>query len=232
MKTYRAKSGPFQERPYYSDADIENMCADELRAVSLYPATPNPIRIDRFLEKRFNVVPSYEELGDGILGLTVFGRKGVKAILVSRTLEEEGTPSAKRRVRTTLAHEGGHCLFHAHLFAISSQKQPLFGDFTDPEAPKILCRDEGEVTTTYKGQWWEFQANKAIGALLMPKSLVVAALKDFFVPTGTLGLTAFDERQRDHATRLLVTTFEVNPVVAKIRLNQLFPMSNVTQLSL
>src|SRR3989442_14471559 len=134
MKTYRAKSGPFQERPYYSDSDIENICSDELRAVSLYPTKPGPVRIDRFIEKRFGVVPSYEDLGEGILGLTVFGASGVREILISRALEDEGTLAAKRRIRTTLAHEGGHGLFHTHLFTVSAQKQPLFGDFTDPSA--------------------------------------------------------------------------------------------------
>src|SRR5919199_282963 len=99
MKTYRAKNGPFTERPYYSDSDIETLCSDELRAVGLLPASPAAIRIDRFIEKRFKVVPSYEDLGEKILGMTIFGPQGVKAVLISRTLEEEDSVTAERRIR-------------------------------------------------------------------------------------------------------------------------------------
>src|SRR6266498_1774876 len=135
MKTFRAKTGPFTERPYYSESDIENICEDALRAVNLFPQTPSPVRIERFIEKRFDVVPSYENLGPGILGLTKFGSSGVKAIMVTRSLDEDGSLSSKRRIRTTLAHESGHGLFHTHLFALTAEKKPLFGDFTDPNAP-------------------------------------------------------------------------------------------------
>jgi hypothetical protein len=232
MKTFRAKTGPFTERPYYPDSDIENICSDELRAANLFPSTPGPIRIDRFIEKRFNVVPSYEDLGQSILGLTKFGSSGVKAIMVARFLEDDGSTSAKRRIRTTLAHEGGHGLFHTHLFAMSAEKKPLFGDFTDPDAPKILCRDEGEGLIGYQGQWWEYQANRAIGGLLMPKSLVESAVETFVIASGSLGLKSFDHSRTDEAIRLLVGTFDVNPVVARIRLGQLFPVSESAQLSL
>jgi hypothetical protein len=232
MKTFRAKIGPFKEQTYYKESDIENICSDELRATNLFPSTPGPVRIDRFIEKRFNVVHSYEDLGEGILGLTKFGPSGVKAIMIARSLEEDASLAAKRRVRTTLAHEGGHGLFHTHLFAMSAEKRPMFGDFTDPNAPKILCRDEGEAKSGYRGQWWEYQANMAIGGLLMPKLLVETAVETFLVESGSLGLKSFDHSRTDEATRLLVATFDVNPVVAKIRLGQLFPVSESAQLSL
>jgi len=79
MNTYRTHKGPFKERPYFKDQEIETICADELKAVGLFPATPSPIRIDRFIEKRFGVVPSYEDLGKGILGLTRFGKSDYSA---------------------------------------------------------------------------------------------------------------------------------------------------------
>lgn len=232
MKTLRAKTGPFTERPYYRDSEIENTCTDELRGVNLFPPTPSPIRIDRFIEKRFNVVHSYEDLGEGILGLTKFGSTGVQAIVVARALDEDRSTSARRRVRTTLAHEAGHGLFHTHLFALTAKEKPLFGDFTDPNAPKILCRDEGEASTRYQGQWWEYHANRAIGALLMPRTLVESAAQSFFSASGSLGLRGFDHARKDEAVRLLVEIFDVNPVVARIRLAQLFPGSESPQLSL
>ena len=231
MKTFRAKTGPFTERPYYSDEEIETVCNDELRALSLLPDSPAPIRIDRFIEKRF-VVPQYEDLEEGILGLTTFGPNGVKEIIVSRSLEEEGTVSARRRVRTTLAHEGGHGLFHTHLFALDRASKPLFGDFSDPSAPKVLCRDEAASAGGYKGEWWEFQANKAISALLMPRFLVHAAITEFMEPAGLLAIPTFDHSRLANAVDHLSEVFDVNPIVAKIRVQQLFPALDSRQLTL
>lgn len=231
MRTYRSNKGPFKERPYFSDSDIENICMDELRAVDLYPDSPQPIRIDRFIEKRFKVVPSYDDLGDGILGLTKFGRYGVKEVIVSTALEEAGTVAAERRIRSTLAHEGGHGIFHSRLFATANM-EALFADMADPSAPKILCRDEGESVTRYKGQWWEYQANRAIGALLLPKPLLEKALEGFLVVTGMLGFKTFDQTKRDEAVLFLADVFDVNQAVARIRLEQLYSVKESTQLTL
>jgi hypothetical protein len=232
MKTYRPKKGPFRERPYYSDSEIENTCADELRAVGLYPATPSAVRIDRFIEKRFGVTPTYEDLGKKILGFTKFGVGGVKEVVIASALEEEDTVTAERRIRSTMAHEAGHGIFHSHLFVLGAQERPLFGDFSDPSAPKILCRDEVGQSSGYKGQWWEYQANRAIGAFLLPKALVEEMLAPFCVKTGLLGYGAFDESRREVAVALLANTFEVNPAVARIRLEQVFPQNKSGQLQL
>ena len=39
-------------------------------------------------------------------------------------------------------------------------------------------------------RWWEFQANKAMGALLLPKALVGKAREPFLEAQGMLGLPA------------------------------------------
>lgn len=170
MKNLRATKGPFRERPYYSTQEVERICEDTLRGVDLYPSTPQPIRIDRLIEKHFKVTPAYEDLDNGLLGLTRFGPQGVHAVIIARALDEEGSVASDRRIRTTLAHEAGHGLLHAHLFVLGRDEGSLFGDFTEPNAPKILCRGEanpsGKNARTYS--WWEFQANLAIGALLLP----------------------------------------------------------------
>jgi hypothetical protein len=85
---------------------------DELIAAEILPNNPEPIRIDRFIEKKFGISAEYEDLGDGILGMTQFGSKGVARIIVARSLDEEGTEVAARQIRTTLAHEAGHGLLH------------------------------------------------------------------------------------------------------------------------
>jgi hypothetical protein len=227
MKTIRSKSGPTGERPHFKPNEIDRICGDELRKQGLYPSSPEPVRIDRFVEKRFGVVPRYEELPDGVLGYTKFSQKGVDGIVISAALDLEGTKVADRRIRTTLAHEAGHGLLHAYLFAFDVKPLHLFDDDSYSNH-QILCRDvqgEERKVRAYDGRWWEFQANRAIGGLLCPRSLVHDALKPFFVPTGLLDEASLDESRREEAVRMLAQVFDVNPIVAKIRLSEMCPPS-------
>lgn len=233
MKTRRSSAGPFLERPYFPDGEIEKVCADELRTVGLLPSGPEPIRIDRFIEKRFKVTPSYEHLPEGVLGLTRFNQQGVREVVVARALDEESSAVAERRIRTTLAHEGGHCLLHTHLFVLATPSHNLFGDFTDAKSPKVLCRGEvgQEARPGYDGRWWEFQANLAIGGLLIPTVLMAPALGKF-MRKSSIGLDYFDHERSEEAARVLADVFDVNPVVARIRIKQVFRTDSRQQLLL
>jgi len=237
MKTFRSKSEPFSEQPFYEPAEIESICLDELQKVNLYPTDPSPIRIDRFVEKRFGVVPTYEDLPKGLLGFTRFGTKGVEEIVVAKALDDEGTQPAERRLRTTLAHEGGHGLLHAHLFAFGTRPDSLFGDGLAGDAPKILCRDGGVSGVELKSKkppyrWWEFQANLAMGALLLPKPLVAKALEGILTVQGMLKRPSLPSEDREDAVRLLADVFDVNPILALIRLEALYPSAADRQLTL
>jgi hypothetical protein len=225
MKTIRSRSGPFSERPHFEPSEIELICADELRRAGLYPNLPEAIRVDRFVEKRFGVVPEYEDLPEGVLGFTEFSKNGVEAIVISVALDSEKSKVAERRVRTTLAHEAGHGLLHAYLFALDEKPLYLF-DSDSHSDHQILCRDvQGEERKgrAYDGRWWEFQANRAMGGLLCPEALVREALKPFLIPSGSLGAVTLDETRRERAIRTLADIFDVNPIVAKIRINELHP---------
>lgn len=224
MRSRPTPKGRFQEKPYFTDSEIESICVDELSSQNLLPDEPSPIRIDRFIEKRFGKAHVYEDLPDGVLGLTRFGPKGVSDIVVARFLEEEATMTSERRVRTTLAHEAGHALLHAYLFVLGQQK-PLFGDWSQAQTPKVLCRDSSN-------DWWEVQANMVIGPLLMPKPLVQKALLKYLTPTGAFGNPELPDEDRESATRDLADVFNVNPVVARIRLDKLFPANTSGQLRL
>ena len=240
MNTFHTKAGPFVEKPFFKPEDFETICQDELEQHGLFPSDPAPIRIDRFVEKRFNIRPSYEDLPVGLLGFTLFGPKGVEAIVVSKALDDESTQIAERRLRTTLAHESGHGLLHAHLFAFYTRPDALFGDALDALAPKILCRPGGisgsETSRIQKPpyRWYEYQANQAMGVLLLPKSLVqiVLASASILTPQGVLGTPILLANRRQAAVRLLADTFDVNPVVAKLRLEALFPLGADKQLTL
>jgi len=225
VKTLRSKSGPFDERPYYDRIDVERICLDELKAVGLLPAEPSPVRIERFIEKRFKVEPSYEEMDRGVLGYSCFGARGLEAVVISRAFAEDCSLAAERRLSTTLAHEAGHALLHGHLFALGAPQPGLFGE--EVTEPKILCRDvepSSDRPRKYDGRWWEFQANLAIGALLLPAPLVVIALGDLAASVGHIGVAAsIPDRCRSEAAARLARLFEVNPIVARLRLNELYP---------
>jgi hypothetical protein len=180
MKSFRTKRGPFQERPYYTSQEIEQIRSGELQSVGLLPTAPEATRIERFIEKRFRLTPAYEDLPPGMLGYTLFGATGPTKIVVAGALAEEGTKPAERRINTTLAHEAGHCLLHGHLFAMDSPTMQLFGDTAVSSAigSKILCRDD-QRRSTYDGKWWEYQANQAIAGLLLPRRLVEQVAEHF-----------------------------------------------------
>jgi len=235
MKTLQGRIGPFAERPYYTQEEIERICTTALRKSDLYPASPSPIRIERFIEKHFNLSPVYDDLPEGVLGFTRFGSKGVEEIIISKTLAEEGSKVAERRLNSTLAHEAGHGLLHAHLFVVESLNTPLFGEVESGKRIKVLCREEivgKQAEKKYDGKWWEYQANKVIGSLLLPKSLVLENLRSLLTKQGSLEQLSLLPSKREDAAKILASTFEVNPVVARIRLNELYPLKNDSQLTL
>src|ERR1700747_896021 len=171
MRKVATPSGPFPFQLYFEDlGEIDEICLEALKTQSLLPSRPAPIRIERFVEKQFKTALRYEDLGPENLGCTIFNSSGaVEAILVALSLEEQNTTPARRRVRSTVAHEAGHGLLHGSLFV---------GDnFPDrgKNQRRILCRSEDilvETQGSYRGRWWEFQANQAIGSLLLPRSLM------------------------------------------------------------
>jgi hypothetical protein len=129
MRKVPTPLGPFPFQLYFEDlGEIDAICLDALKTQSLLPSWPAPIRIERFVEKQFKTALRYEDLGPETLGGTIFNSSGaVEAILVSRSLEEQNTIPARRRVRSTVAHEAGHGLLHGPLFAEVNFPNPQEG---------------------------------------------------------------------------------------------------------
>lgn len=228
MKTSRATAGRFQIRLSFSTEEIDDICLEALEKSGYMPEKPEAIRVDRFVEKYFQCNAGYEDLPQGAMGYTLFNEKGkVLEVRVSNKLED-GKQSSERRVRSTWAHEAGHCLLHPTLF-IEEQGQPTFsqteGRNTNIEGRKILCRDNDIKPTgrAYDGRWWEWQANRCIGGLLLPKKLAREALSDLLVDSVVTKSPSLPPANRIEAEKRLSEVFDVNPVVARIRLNEMFP---------
>jgi hypothetical protein len=71
-----------------------------------------------------------------------------------------------------------------------------------------------------------------MGCLLMPKRLVDVAVEPYLTEQGRLGLRALDQSGRQKAVRELAEVFDVNPVVVRIRIDQLYPEMSGGQLAL
>lgn len=232
MRTYRTSSGPFTEGVYYPDDEIERICSDALRETGFMPEQPAKVRIDRFIEKRFGAPIIYESLDSGVLGFTAFGSEGVESVHIAE--DTERSIASEKRVNSTLAHEAGHCLMHSHLFCVEFNHDRLFSNDPDVSRERILCRDGDTArrASRYDGRWWEVQANKAIGALLMPQEVLIRFMDPFLEKTGFFQIPVLNESRREEAVRAAANAFEVNPAVARIRIEKFFRKSDERQLTL
>jgi hypothetical protein len=66
----------------------------------------------------------------------------------------------------------------------------------------------------------------------MPKRLMGIALQPYLVTVGQLGVPTLDNNRRSDAERALAEAFDVNPVVARYRINDLYPRPEAGQLTL
>jgi hypothetical protein len=217
VKISRAKSGPYRDRLHYTVTEIETLTEDELRKHELLPTKPRPINIDLYVEQRF-VTPRYDTLSPTLLGYTEFGASGPIDIVINEALASDKSTVAKRRVRTTIAHEGGHALLHTILHLDTGQTSLLA---SNPEERRVMCKEEDLQRNSYDGKWWEYQANLAMSSLLLPKNLTMTAL-DPFLTTTVMGGRTIDPHNITRAASAISEIFDVNPVVAKIRIQQFF----------
>jgi hypothetical protein len=222
MNERRDPSSPFGVKLWFDRGEIDDICEDSLTARGCFPQIPAPIEVETFIEKQFGCAVEYVDLGTAILGFTQFASTGAVSRMGASSVLFEGGKSGGRRARATLAHEAGHGLLHALLF-INPPRSDLFPEgMYDAGKRQIMCRAE-DLSAGYNGRWWEFQANQAIGGLLLPKRLVRQALAPFIENTGQLGQARIVEAQREAAVLKVAEIFEVNPVVARIRVSELCP---------
>jgi hypothetical protein len=239
MNTRVNPQGIIKQSLFFKKAEMDAMCHDALKKGGFLPDKPEPIRIERFVEKYFECTVVYEDMKDGVLGCTAFNANGsVKAVYVSSLLAD-GSESGRRRTNSTLAHEGGHCLMHPILFIDSGAQAKLnFAaagqvenlDFRDR---RVLCRESdfgGHQEKRYDGRWWEYQANRAIGGFLLPRKLVEVTVTPFLTSVGSLGCQNLTVGGIQKAKAEVAKVFDVNPVVAQIRLQEMYPTSEQAEL--
>jgi len=236
MRHTWSDSNQFGQNLYFTKTQIDRMCSDELKKSGFYPDEPAPVNIERFVEKHYGKV-DYLDLGEGYLGCTEFSKRGqVLRVIISSALDSDDTVTL-RRLRTTLAHEAGHCMMHPVLFIEDGLQSTFKNENSEMfRQRKILCRDDDIGSTnksskTWDGRWWEYQANRAIGGFLLPKQLVIKALEGLTIKQGITESRTLSDGNRSKATHTVSETFNVNPIVAEIRIGEIYP-ANETQMML
>lgn len=227
---------PFISKPFFPEARIERICTEALEAEGLMPTGPESIRIERFIEKRFDLNIRYEDLqsrfGKGVMGACGFDSNGrVNDIILEISLEDEGSKVAGRRVRSTVAHEGGHGLLHGPLFAErhAAEEQMKQGLIKVDECVGITpngfaCRNLGETPSNGRRfDWWEVQANMAMAALLLPRKLVDPFVRE--IMSSPMPKLAWSGKRPDWGLRdvagMVADKFDVSLSMATYRIQDL-----------
>lgn len=225
MNIRRSAGSPFGQVIFLKPHEVDKMCVEALRAAKLLPDEPSPIDIEGFIENHLKARLDFgTDLGSDVLGFTFFSDKGKPEIVGISPKLDERTQVSERRIRATLAHEAGHAMIHPILFMTEGEQPELIGKNVDLVQRRILCR-KGDINPggKYDGRWWELQANYSIGGFLLPKQLVTKCVNHLLSTTGLLGGQYLEAAAREDAIQLVAEKFEVNPIVAKIRLTTLFP---------
>ncbi len=214
MRELIDRCGRMPYRLWYEEAEIEAIMDAELRQAGPPRLRGGPaVDVDLFVERRLGLVPEYVTLPGGIQGATEFAADGRVRVQISAalSLRAEGDPGPERLLRSTLAHEAAHVLLHRTLFL--KESRVMFGG---RQTRQELCRDIRFTARGYTGEWWEWQANRGMAALLMPRRDVLDALQAWSARhPGKGGRQALQEHLR--------AAFQVSREAVRHRLRQIQP---------
>jgi hypothetical protein len=227
MRSWRDPASPWGKQIRFDDHEFEAMM-DELRfrAGGTSFRQGHGIDVDLVMMRGIGAEPDFVELPPGILGRTLFREDGDVRIEISRALCEQAEfdVTARRRLRSTMAHECGHVACHRCLYIRDTESYSLFDDsmhdVTSRPEP-IMCRSVS-IGRGYTGEWWEYQANQCMVALLLPKSLFVRAAR---AALEVKKANAFEELMRtgeaEAVVRALADDFDVSLSMTVLRLEAL-----------
>lgn len=228
MRHYRTPGSILSERTYFTRAEIEKMASDELRAAQCWPAKPEPIALEKYLQRRHGLEAMITDLNPGLMGSADFTNPQQPVISIST--EIFNGPVA--RYRSTLAHEIGHLTLHASLFLETQflraleqlRRQSLHRGFECTgndidEAPRERVNKADPLFHL------EFQANLFMVAILLPRLLVRMCVEPWTQTTSLRGggrETILIETHRQEAIQSVAETFAVSRTMATFRLAELY----------
>jgi hypothetical protein len=216
VRFYRGQDG--SQQVFIREGELEELTETELgRAMQVATESDPIVDIERFVEHHLGAeLDLGADLEAGVLGLTELRVGQPARVLVSRDLSdsafaEEPGSGVLGRWRATVAHEAIHVMLHRLLFELNADQGTLFDD--DGAAPtslmRCLKRDVGFGIRSRDPREW--QANKGMAALLMPRT--------YFAQLARRGKHA--GRTESDLVAWLATTFAVSRQAAGIRLSTL-----------
>jgi Zn-dependent peptidase ImmA (M78 family) len=205
-------------RPYKSEDEIDAECECLLRQFLALPLlTPMllPLTTDLLtvmIEEHAQQLDLYADLHENVEGLTTISSTTRPTVRINRQLS--ATPARVNRLRSTLAHELYHVVFHASYY----QEQCKQGSLFTNAASQITCSRDA-ILRPKKVDWREWQAAYGAGALLMPGAAlqqVILAYSDAY------GLPPYAEasQEAEAIITLIATSFAVSREAAAVRLRQ------------
>jgi hypothetical protein len=215
MRFYQGQDG--SQQLFIKDTELEDLIETELVKAKLLATDAAPIvDVERFIERHLGAkLDLGADLEPSVLGLTELRVGEPARVLVNRDLsdsafEEDPGSGTLGRWRATLAHEATHVMLHRLLFELNADQETMFDADEKPTSlMRCLKRDVGFGTRSRDPREW--QANKGMAALLMPRTL--------------FGELARREkgagRTESELTFWLATTFAVSRQAAGIRLGAL-----------
>ncbi len=167
MKWVRDNSGLFRQRPHYQPDELDSLCEEAIcnfltqrHGKVTFPVSTADLTV--MIEQAVDDLDSCADLDEGVDGLTdFFPRKRPRVKIASRLQQ----PYLENRLRTTLTHEYGHVLLHGFMFALDDDLKKLFDG--KPKETRHQCHRD-TIEGAGHGDWMEWQAGFACGALLMP----------------------------------------------------------------
>lgn len=215
MKYTKDPTRKFPRRPYYEMGEIDGITERLLQDAGRPRIGSSPaIDVDRVMMK-LDLEPEFGKLEKGVMGVTFFSADGGIRIVISDDLEAAARQNriSELRLRTTQAHELGHVVLHKELYVNNTPSM-----FEEAVPDPMLCREEGLGTGTYSGDWWEFQANVAMAAFLMPRTDFVQHSGAWAAANGVASpAVARDGRHHAEYIAHMADLFHVSRQAAKIR---------------
>ncbi len=223
-------------RTPHSERTLEMLAADSLRKHdSVLPRRPGPVLIDRLVEEMFGFNETYESLDRGILGEIHFGMEDRPvAIRIARRLGDLNlsiSDGVDQERRVTIAHECGHGIAHSKLFADSLRREraPLLPGFANGQI-HIACRERDlavgarPAANSTVERWLEWEANYLMGALLLPRHLLLELISPWLAGTADGISPRYLPAPRRHAAiTATADTFNVTLALAAQRLALIVP---------
>jgi hypothetical protein len=228
MRSWRDPASPWGKQIRFEDREFEAMM-DELRfnAGGECFRKGHGVDVDRVMMRALGTEPDFVDLPDGLLGRTLFREGGSVRIEISRDLCEraETDAVARRRLRSTMAHEVGHVACHRCLYIQDTESYSLFDEATlGPRVRRdpIMCRAEILNHRGYTGEWWEYQANRCMAALLLPKRLFSETVHQALEARGAMSFErAMRAGDAEIVVRELADDFDVSLSMTVLRLEEL-----------